>query len=194
MATSSTYYLDGIDLSDATSVYTDVQLTTLASDGWYSNGVIAREQIGGVLQAEETCDDCGGPPPTTVEVAAVQLVNGDCTTGDPSDPNTDGKVWVDSTWSGFTTNGSGKLVVNNTAFFAAPPERYYDPIDPNVTISSDSITSDTNGTISPNNNTGDGVYLVQNISLNTVGSNNIKATVSSDPDPTLSDVTFELCP
>ena len=40
MANSSTYYLDGIDLSDATSLYTDIQLTTLAPDGWYSNGVL----------------------------------------------------------------------------------------------------------------------------------------------------------
>lgn len=193
MATSSTYYLDGIDLSDATSVYTDIQLTTLAPDGWYSNGVIAREQISGILQAEETCDDCGGPPPTTVEVAAVYLVSGDCATGDPSDPF-DGKVWIESSWGGFIANGSGKLVVNNTPLFAELPARYYDPIDPNVIISAGSITSDTTGTINPNNNTGDGVYLVQNTSLNTTGSDNIKATVASNPDPTLSDVTFELCP
>ena len=440
MANSSTYYLDGIDLSDATSVYIDVQLTTLASDGWYSNGVIAREQVSGVLQAEEVCGECATPcggtisasggtgvylldigtgdsnqdvgaiivrfdpvgvpdgikaifngttynkvtspvdgyhestnennltflgrtssdcgtsgttytglqvfeydgssfvdtgetrtvtvdpgdvslgvdapgntlmviPKTTatpsvvnfeilgpcsgtawtisvdcpqvltgfssssvaassndvcalsetntyynaslyntpgtvglydlvfsdeygstplaqgfykasgsisggndwfevdangvvvsigtcvetVTVAPILLVNGDCSTGDPIDPF-DGKVWIESSWGGFIANGSGKLVVNNTAFFAEPPERYYDPTDTNVTISSESITSDTNGTISPDNNTGDGVYLVQNNSLNTVGSNNIKATVDSDPDPTLSDVTFELCP
>ena len=193
MANSSTYYLDGIDLSDATSLYTDIQLTTLAPDGWYSNGVIAREQVSGILQAEETCDDCGGPTPVTTEIAAVYLVNGDCSTGDPSDPF-ETKVWIESSWSGFTTNGSGKLVVNNTALFAELPTRYYDPFDANVIVSLDSITTSKNPFISPNSSTGDGVYLVQNDSLNTSGSNNIKATVASNPDPTLSDVTFELCP
>lgn len=193
MANSSTYYLDGIDLSDATSLYTDIQLTTLAPDGWYSNGVIAREQVSGILQAEETCDDCGGPAPVTTEIASVYLVNGDCSTGDPSDPF-ETKVWIESSWSGFTTNGSGKLVVNNTALFAELPTRYYDPFDANVVVSLNSITTSKNPFISPNSSAGDGVYLVQNDSLNTSGSNNIKATVASNPDPTLSDVTFELCP
>ena len=193
MATRSTFYLDGLNLSSSKSVYSDEQLTTLASDGWYSDNIIARRQIGGLLQAVEQCDNCSEPePPVQVEIAAVYVVNGDCTTGNPSDPF-DSKVWVEASWSGFTTNVSGKLVVDNTAFFAEIPVRYYDPFDSSVTISNLSITPSASPFINPNNNTGDGVYLTQEDSLNNA-SPNIKATVSSNADPTLSTVTFEVCP
>ena len=190
MATRSTFYLDGLNLSSSKSVYSDEQLTTLASDGWYSDDVIARRQIGGVLQAVEQCDNCSEPE--VVEIATVYIVNGDCATGDPSDPF-DSKVWVDASWSGFTTNVSGKLVVNNTALFAEIPTRYYDPFDSSVSISDLSITTSASPFINPNNNTGDGVYLTQENSLKNA-TPNIKATVSSNADPTLSTVTFEVCP
>lgn len=161
MATSSTYYLDGIDLSDATSVYTDVQLTTLASDGWYSNGVIAREQIGGVLQAEEVCDDCGGPtpPPETIYVASIRLVNGDCFTGDPS-AIYNARIYVESTWSRFTEVG-GVLKVNNSTSINVSDLQTYDPSDPNVTVVANS--QDSSATLLATNNT----YLISDDSLST---------------------------
>ena len=49
MATSSIYYLNGPSLSSATSVYTDITLTTVAADGWYSDRTIVRELVGGVF-------------------------------------------------------------------------------------------------------------------------------------------------
>lgn len=200
MATRSTFYLDGLNLSSSSSVYSDEQLTTLASDGWYSDGLIARQQVSGLLQAVEQCDNCGGPPPPpppppppeTIYVAAIYLVNGDCATGDPS-LGLDQKVWVEASWAGFTTDSLGRLVVNNTALFASTPIRYYDPFDPNVSISSLSITSTSTPFANPNSSLGDGVYLTQEDSLKNA-SPNIKATVASDADPTLSTVTFELCP
>ena len=61
MATRSTFYLDGLNLSSSKSVYSDEQLTTLASDGWYSDGSIARQQVSGLLQAVEQCLECSTP-------------------------------------------------------------------------------------------------------------------------------------
>ena len=58
MATRSTYYLDGDTLLDATAVYTDIQLTTKASDGFYSSGTDVREQVSGLLLPPTTCPSC----------------------------------------------------------------------------------------------------------------------------------------
>ena len=61
MATSSTYYLNAPSLGSATSVFTNADLTVLAADGFYSDGVIVREQISGLLVAQQTCPACGTP-------------------------------------------------------------------------------------------------------------------------------------
>jgi len=45
MAVSGNYYLNGPSLSTATAIFTDVNLTICAPDGWYSDGVISRETI-----------------------------------------------------------------------------------------------------------------------------------------------------
>jgi len=55
---ATTYYIDGTTLSTATAVYTDAALTTCAPDGFYSDGYVAREQVGCVLQAAQTCPEC----------------------------------------------------------------------------------------------------------------------------------------
>ena len=55
MATSGTFYLDAGDLENATAVYSDATLTTKAADQWYSNGQIARQQVGGILGASQPC-------------------------------------------------------------------------------------------------------------------------------------------
>ena len=60
MATSSTYYLNAPSLASATAVFTDSGLTTYAPNGYYSNGVISRQQISGVLSPAVTCPAC--PP------------------------------------------------------------------------------------------------------------------------------------
>jgi hypothetical protein len=55
---ATTYYIDGTTLSTATAVYTDAALTTCAPDGFYSDGYVAREQVGCVLQTAQTCPEC----------------------------------------------------------------------------------------------------------------------------------------
>lgn len=59
MATQGTYYLNGATLSAATAVYSDVYLTTLAPDGYYSAGSIVRQQVSGSLLPETACPGCG---------------------------------------------------------------------------------------------------------------------------------------
>jgi len=58
MAVSGNYYLNGPSLSTATAIFTDVDLTTCAPDGWYSDGVISRELVGCNLLTQQTCSGC----------------------------------------------------------------------------------------------------------------------------------------
>lgn len=55
MAISSTYYLNAPSLGSATAVFSNSTLTTLAADGFYSDGVISREQVDGVLLPQQDC-------------------------------------------------------------------------------------------------------------------------------------------
>jgi hypothetical protein len=73
MAISSSYYLNAPSLASATSVFTDDTLLVLAADGFYSDGVISREQVGGVLLPQQTCPSC----------VSYNCVEGICT--DPGD-------------------------------------------------------------------------------------------------------------
>lgn len=61
MATSSTYYLNAPSLGSATAVFDDAALTTFALDGFYSDGLISREQVSGVLLPQQTCPSCAVP-------------------------------------------------------------------------------------------------------------------------------------
>jgi hypothetical protein len=63
-AITGTYYFSSSSFSNATALYTDVDLTTFAPDGWYSDQTIYRQQAAGVLYAETTCPNCLGPAPT----------------------------------------------------------------------------------------------------------------------------------
>lgn len=58
MAIYSTYYLDAPSLGSASIIYSDAALTTVAADGYYSDGVIVREQVSGVLLPQELCPSC----------------------------------------------------------------------------------------------------------------------------------------
>ena len=58
MATSSTYYLNGPSLDAATAVFLNASLSVLAPDGFYSDGVTSREQVGGVLLPPQLCGEC----------------------------------------------------------------------------------------------------------------------------------------
>ena len=58
MAISSTYYLNGPSLGSATAVFTNAALTVCAANGFYSDGVIVREQVSCVLVPQQTCPSC----------------------------------------------------------------------------------------------------------------------------------------
>jgi hypothetical protein len=58
MATQGTYYLDAPSLSAASVIYDDANLTTVAADGFYSDGVISREQSSGALLPQVSCPSC----------------------------------------------------------------------------------------------------------------------------------------
>ena len=58
MAALGTYCFDGLNFSQATSLFTDSGLTTLAPDGWYSQGGIIRQQLNGVLLNAQPCGTC----------------------------------------------------------------------------------------------------------------------------------------
>lgn len=76
MAVSSTYYLDAPSLSASTAVFLDPSLSSCAPDGFYSDGVIAREQVSCALLPEVPCPSCG----TTYDITIK---------GHPSEPTID---------------------------------------------------------------------------------------------------------
>ena len=74
MATTASYYLNAPSLGSATSVFSNEGLTTLAADGFYSNGVIVREQVSGVLLPQQTCPTCATPCGETINASGSQGV------------------------------------------------------------------------------------------------------------------------
>ena len=59
LGTSAPYYLNTSSFTTATSVYTDANLTTLATDGFYKDGSgNVREQSSGILTATAACITC----------------------------------------------------------------------------------------------------------------------------------------
>lgn len=59
MPTQQTFFLNGPTLSAATSVFLDSGMTLCAPDGYYSDGVVARQLFGCVLLPAEVCPTCG---------------------------------------------------------------------------------------------------------------------------------------
>jgi hypothetical protein len=59
-------YLDGPDFASATGVYADANLTTQYIDQWFSDGLVFRQQVSGLLGVASTCalctTDCGSDP------------------------------------------------------------------------------------------------------------------------------------
>ena len=72
MPISSTYYLNGPSLSSSTTIYSDSSLTTIAPDGFYSDGVISREQVSGILLPAVACGTCGTPCGGTINGSGAQ--------------------------------------------------------------------------------------------------------------------------
>lgn len=74
MATSGTFYLDAPSLSTASVVYSNAALTTVAANGFYSDGSIVREQLSGVLLPQQTCPACAVPCGSTINANGTQGV------------------------------------------------------------------------------------------------------------------------
>lgn len=74
MPTQETYYLDAVSLGSASVVYTDANLSTVAPDGFYSDGFISREQVSGVLLPQTACPGCTTPCGSNVNASGAQGV------------------------------------------------------------------------------------------------------------------------
>jgi hypothetical protein len=61
MATSSSYYINAPSLGSATAIFADIDLSVCAADGFYSDGVIVREQVNCVLLPQQVCPSCAVP-------------------------------------------------------------------------------------------------------------------------------------
>ena len=85
MAAIGNYYFNGTSFAQATAIYTNAGLTTLAPDGYYSNSGIVRRQLNGILLNAQTCNTCATPCGSGVSaqnsntngifVASVDLAN-----------------------------------------------------------------------------------------------------------------------
>ena len=68
----ATFYLNGPSLSSATAVFTDSELSTCAADGFYSDGVIVRQQVECGLLPPQTCPSCAVPCGEPISVSGSQ--------------------------------------------------------------------------------------------------------------------------
>lgn len=75
MATLGNYYLNGPSLSTATGIFTDVNLTTCAPAGWYSDGVISRQLSGCKLLPQQNCPDCSGENKIKLQYNATSAID-----------------------------------------------------------------------------------------------------------------------
>jgi len=77
MAALGNYYIDAPILSGATSVFTNVGMTTLAADGFYSDQLgTVREQVGGILGISIACPTCYIPCGTSIDISGGGLTQG----------------------------------------------------------------------------------------------------------------------
>ena len=74
MATLGTFYLDAPSLSTATVIYSNAALTTVAANGYYSDGSIMRQQLAGVLLPPVICPECAVPCGSTISASGAQGV------------------------------------------------------------------------------------------------------------------------
>lgn len=68
----ATFYIDGTTLSNSTAVYTNAAMTLCATDGFYSDGVIVREQVSCALLPAQTCPSCAEPCGGTISGSGTQ--------------------------------------------------------------------------------------------------------------------------
>lgn len=56
------FYINGPSLSSSTAVFLDAELATCAPNGFYSDGIVSREQVDCVLLPEQICEACCSDP------------------------------------------------------------------------------------------------------------------------------------
>lgn len=61
MPTPSVYYLDALNLADATTAYSNAAMSAYAPDGFYTDGSIVRQLVGHVFLPQQDCPSCGSP-------------------------------------------------------------------------------------------------------------------------------------
>ena len=72
MGVLGTYCFDGLNFSQASSLYTNSTLSVLAADGFYSQGGVVRQQSNGVLLAAQACGACSVPCGNGISVSLSQ--------------------------------------------------------------------------------------------------------------------------
>lgn len=72
MAISASYFLNAPSLGSATAVFTNSALSVCAADGFYSDGIIVREQVGCVLLPQQTCPSCAIPCGGAISASGAQ--------------------------------------------------------------------------------------------------------------------------
>ena len=72
MGVLGTYCFDGLNFSQASSLYTDSTLSVLAADGFYSQGGVVRQQSNGVLLVAQACGNCSVPCGNGISVSLSQ--------------------------------------------------------------------------------------------------------------------------
>lgn len=70
MATRNTYYFDTASFANATTIFLDADLSSIAPNGFYSDNVEVRQQTSGVLLAAQSCVT---PTPVPSPVAPVPV-------------------------------------------------------------------------------------------------------------------------
>jgi hypothetical protein len=74
MATLGSYYIDAPTFELATAVFTDAALSTCAPDGFYSNGIIVRQQVSCSLLPAVACPSCLQPCGTGINAGGGEGV------------------------------------------------------------------------------------------------------------------------
>lgn len=58
MPISTVFYINGPSLAASTAIFDDAEMTICAADGFYSDGLITRQQVGCLLLPAQACPNC----------------------------------------------------------------------------------------------------------------------------------------
>jgi hypothetical protein len=91
-----TYFLDSDSFNTATTIYTDEDMVTVASDGYYSYATTYRQLVGGVLLDAVTCPSC---------VIQTECFEGVWVNPDPAHPDGGSITYVNGAGETVTVDG-----------------------------------------------------------------------------------------